>query len=159
MVTRSTTRSTPKRKKPDLTTDERKALFLQSLAETCQVSKSCDVAGVHRTMAYKWRQKDEAFAEGWLEAEQIGLTVMEDEAYRRAFVGTLKPVFYKGEKCGAVREYSDALTALLLKARAPAKYRDNSSINLQGNMLVGEMSDEELREEIAALIAAGYLSK
>jgi len=32
----------------------------------------------------------------------------------------LKPVYYQGEQCGEVREYSDTLLIFILKARDPA---------------------------------------
>jgi hypothetical protein len=38
--------------------------------------------------------------------------------------GVKKNVYYKGEKIDELREYSDTLLTLLLKARDPEKYKD-----------------------------------
>jgi hypothetical protein len=48
---------------------------------------------------------------------------LEDEAVRRAYEGWLKPVFYQGRQCGAVRRYSDKLLMFLLKGWRPERYR------------------------------------
>jgi hypothetical protein len=34
-------------------------------------------------------------------------------------------VFHQGREIGAIREYSDTLLVFMLKARRPAKFRDN----------------------------------
>lgn len=72
------------------------------------------------------------FAEAWDAAKRIGVSALEDEAHRRAFEGVDKPVFYKGDECGSIREYSDLLAVFLLKAHDPAKYRENSKLELSG---------------------------
>ena len=59
---------------------------------------------------------------------------MEAEARRRGVEGTLKPVFYKGEECGQVREYSDTLLIFLLKAHDP-KYRDRQQVEHSGSVV------------------------
>jgi hypothetical protein len=83
-------------------------------------------AGVHPKTPYDRRRTDEAFRRAWNEAADVGTRLLEQEAARRAYHGTLKPVFHKGVECGAVREYSDVLLIFLLKARNPAKYRDGA---------------------------------
>ncbi len=42
------------------------------------------------------RRDNEGFRKQWNEAAEIGTELLEQEAQRRAFHGTLKPVFYKG---------------------------------------------------------------
>jgi len=56
----------------------------------------------------------------WNDAAEIGTELLEQEAQRRAFHGTLKPVFQKGECVGYVREYSDNMLSLYLKRRQVA---------------------------------------
>lgn len=51
-----------------------------------------------------------------------------------------------------VQRYSDTLAIFLLKAHDP-KYRDSSKLELSGHLAVGEISDEDLEAEIAALAA------
>lgn len=60
-------------------------------------------------------------------------------------------------KVAAVRKYSDALMALLLKAHKPDKYRENSKVELAGRLALNDMSEDEIRAELAALVAAGVL--
>lgn len=64
----------------------------------------------------------------------------------------------KGEhKQAAVRKYSDTLAIFLLKAHAPTKYRDNASLQISGQLSLGEMSEDEMRAELAALTASGVV--
>jgi hypothetical protein len=63
------------------------------------------------------------------------LLAAEDELYRRAVEGTLKPVFHKGIEVGHIRQYSDACLAMLLKAGNPDKYADRQQVEHKGVML------------------------
>lgn len=60
-------------------------------------------------------------------------------------------------KVAAVRKYSDTLAIFLLKAHNPEKYRENSRIELGGHLAVGEMTEDEIRAELAALAATGVI--
>ncbi|MHC5536960.1 hypothetical protein ACYOEI_01645 [Singulisphaera rosea] len=53
------------------------------------------------------------------------MDTLESEARRRALDGVEKPVFYRGQKCGAIREYSDALLMFLMKAARPERFRES----------------------------------
>jgi hypothetical protein len=55
------------------------------------------------------------------------------------------------QQIAAVRKYSDVLAMFLLKSHAPEKYRENSKVELSGHLALGQMSDEEIRAELAAL--------
>jgi len=108
--------------------------FLAVLAQCCNVGKSCAHAGIDRSTAYLWREKDPAFAAAWDKALKIGVSALEDEVHRRAFEGNEEPVFWQGEICGQVKKYSDTLAIFLLKAHAPDKYRDNARLELSGRV-------------------------
>jgi hypothetical protein len=99
-------------------------MFLAALTEGSSVTDAARQANVHVTRAYQRRRQDEAFRQAWKEAAHIGTECLEQEAARRAYHGTLKPVFHKGVECGTIREYSDTLMIFLLKARRPAVYRE-----------------------------------
>jgi len=75
----------------------------------------------------------------YLDAKERGelyrQALREDEADKRALEGVLKPQFHKGEICGYVREYSDQLLALQLKAGNPDKYADRKDVSFKGAML------------------------
>jgi len=96
--------------------------FLEKLKETANVSLAAELVGVNRIRAYQIKKEDKEFAEAWEEAIEIGIDNLEYEARRRAMHGTSKPVFYKGEVCGHIQEYSDKLMEVLLAAHRPGKY-------------------------------------
>jgi len=60
-------------------------------------------------------------------------------------------------KIAAVRKYSDTLAIFLLKAHNPEKYRENSKIELAGQLAVTDMTEDEIRAELAALAATGVM--
>jgi len=139
-------------------TPEKAEAFFAALAETANVTKACAAIAITRRTAYNWREADPEFAAGWDRAMKAAVLGLEDEAHRRAFEGLDKPVFYQGSECGAVREYSDTLAIFLLKAHNPEKYRENSKVELEANIRVNDMTDDEIRAEIAALTGAGIVA-
>lgn len=136
---------------------EKKTAFLTILADTANVTAAAAAIGVARRTVYEWREEDPEFAAGWAYAEKLGVEGMKDEIKRRAFDGVLEPVFYQGDECGTVRKYSDTLAMFLIKAHDPA-YRDSSKLELSGQLALNEMSDEEIRAELATIAASGLLT-
>jgi hypothetical protein len=112
-------------------TPEQKERFLAILADTANVFRSARRAGLNRQHLYRLRRTDEEFAKLWDEAVELGTCALEDEAVRRSYQGCLKPTKY-----GMVREFSDTLLVLLLKARRRAVYGDkvDSNVNLSGTI-------------------------
>jgi hypothetical protein len=92
------------------------------------VKESSAQIGMTERALYKIRAHDDAFKQAWLDAADIGsqikLGVIEAEMDRRAIEGALRPVYYKGKPCGAVRDYSDTLLIFRAKALAPERYRE-----------------------------------
>jgi hypothetical protein len=76
--------------------------------------------------AHKHRNKDPEFRAAWEEALKIGYDILESEAIRRATLGASKPVYYKGEVCGHVTEYSDSLLMFMLKHLKKDTYGDKA---------------------------------
>jgi hypothetical protein len=107
-------------------TPENREAFLDALSETANVTAACERVGISRRAIYEWREEDPDFVAAWERALNLGTDALEDEAVRRGREGTVKPVFYKGEECGGVREYSDTLLIFMLKARRPEKFRDSA---------------------------------
>ena len=105
-------------------TKSAKADFLRELSQTCNVTLACRAIGVSRTAVYELKEKDEEFAVEWESAVEEAIDLLEGEARRRAYQGTVRDVFYQGERCGFVREYSDGLLQFLLKSHRPHKYRE-----------------------------------
>ncbi|MDA0787369.1 MAG: hypothetical protein O3B37_13870 [Proteobacteria bacterium] len=96
--------------------------FLNMLAETASVTAASQGTGVYRVKWYRIRKTDPAFAQAWDEALEIGLDAVEDEAIRRAVAGHEEPIYFRGEKIGAVTKYSDRMLMQLLQARRPTRY-------------------------------------
>lgn len=120
----------------ELTADE-KAKFIKKLKSTHgNVSRACRAVGISRTAAYDHKKADENFARLWDETIEAVSDEMEREAYRRAVQGTIKPVYYKGEKVGEIREFSDSLLQFMLKGNRPEKFRERFDIdqNIKGHL-------------------------
>lgn len=138
---------------PNRTTDKSLRLawqdaFLSALRETGVVRAACESSGVGRQTVYDLRNRDPEFAARWEEAMEDAADLLEQEAIRRARVGTREPVIYQGKPCGvwvndanevvpegtpgsrliplAVTKYSDTLLIFLLKGIRPEKYRDTA---------------------------------
>ena len=105
-------------------TPEKRAAFLEDLANHGNVTQACETIGVGRVAIYKWRNEDPEFMADWEAALELGTDALEDEAVRRGRDGVLRPVYQGGAEVGAVREYSDTLLIFMLKARRPDKFKD-----------------------------------
>lgn len=115
-------------------TKKKQKEFLDKLRETCNVTQSALYCGVSRKVFYEHKAANPEFAAAWEEAIEEGVEILEAEARRRAFNGVSEPVFYLGKKCGAVQRYSDTLLIFLLKGHKPEKYRENSKVELSGQV-------------------------
>lgn len=60
-------------------------------------------------------------------------------------------------RVATVRKYSDTLAIFLLKAHNPDKYRENSKVELSGHLSMSEMTEDQIREELAQLANAGVI--
>lgn len=141
----------------DASREEQQARFLKELRRRANVTGAARKAGVGRRTAYDWYDADEAFAAAWDEALEEAVDELEDAAWRRAKDGVLKPVFQKGEKVGQVREYSDQLMTLLLKAHRPERFRERFDVTSDGNQLKALTEERErLRDLSPEQLAALY---
>src|SRR5574340_1637618 len=110
-----------------------KGRFLEQFVKCCVVGKAARLAGVSRSQVYKWLETDSRFAAGYEDARREVVEMLETEAVRRAVEGVKKPVgFYQGRSITTVKEYSDTLLIVLLKAHAPEKYHEKHEISGPG---------------------------
>lgn len=72
----------------DAWTKAQEALFLETLAETCNASEAARAAGVSRAHAYKRKQRDPGFAAGWDRALDIGYAEIEAMLMREVLFGS-----------------------------------------------------------------------
>lgn len=110
--------------------------FLNTLADTANVSKAAAAINVARSSVYLWKEQDADFAKEWERALEIGVAALEDEAHRRAFDGCEEPVYYLGQKIDTLKRYSDTLAIFLLKAHRPERYRERFEGQITGDMVV-----------------------
>jgi hypothetical protein len=92
--------------------------FLGWLRQTGSVQEACRRSKRSSRAIYELRYSNQEFAEAWDDARLAARDVLEEEAFRRAVKGLNKPVFQGGKKVGVIREYSDSLMALLLRANS-----------------------------------------
>lgn len=59
-------------------------------------------------------------------------------------------------RVATVKDYSDTLAIVLLKAH-DEKYRDSSKLELSGQLALTDLSEDEIRAELAALATAGIV--
>lgn len=85
-------------------TDRARALFIETLRKSCNVSASCRAAGIGRATAYQWKRSEPAFADEWKDAEDDAVDALEQAAWDRAVDG------------------SDRMMEILLKGHRPEKY-------------------------------------
>ena len=106
----------------------KKKRFLEKYIDIGDITLTAKVTGIDRSTHYKWLEEDPEYQLNFAAADKQALDVLESEAYRRAVKGVNKPIYYKGQRCGYVREYSDSLLIFLLKGNAPEKYRERHEL-------------------------------
>ena len=127
---------------------EQRARFLEALASGLSVTGAAAEAGVHRCTPYGWREADPEFAKAWDIARDAGTDRLEDEAWRRAYSGTDRPVFQAGALVGKTRDYSDLLLIFLLKGRRPDVYRDNAKLEVSGNVTLTALVEQAAQKRL-----------
>jgi hypothetical protein len=120
-------------------TYKRRKAFLDQLAVGSSVSFAAHAAGGSTSNFKRWRESDPEFAKDWDDAIEEGTDFIEDAATDRAL------------------KKSDALMAMILKARRPDKYDRASGKSVEVNINV-EGAKAKLLNRIARLQASGELS-
>jgi hypothetical protein len=96
-------------------TKEKEGKFLSALADTCNVTRATQEAGVSISGAYKRRKENAAFRASWLEAISVAYQRLELVLLDRAFNGTEKIVKRRDGSEERMLEYSNQLGLTLLK--------------------------------------------
>jgi hypothetical protein len=99
---------------------DKEQVFLSVLAETCNVTRACEAAGVGVTSVYRRKKENAAFRASWLAAISIAYQQLELVLLERAFNGTEKLVNVRGGEPTVMREYSNQLGVALLKMHRDA---------------------------------------
>jgi hypothetical protein len=119
-------------------TAAKKSAMIVALGKVGNVRGACILAKISRQTHYEWLGKDAEYGESCYDAFEDFADKLEAEVFRRGVVGDDRPIMYKGEKVGEVRERSDMLLLAALKALRPEKYRERFDVNLS------RLSDDEL---------------
>lgn len=96
---------------------KRRKAFTETLADTGNVTKASQAAGVDASTAYKYKAEFPDFREAWDEALDSRLDRLEDFAMNLAEDGWLEPVYHRGERVGLIRKYSPPLILGMLDRR------------------------------------------
>jgi len=129
-----------------------KRAFLAAVAETGNITSAAKLSGLDRTNHYRWIQEDSTYAMAYKDALEQAAENLEREARRRAIYGVSKPVFYKGEECGTVQEYSDTLLIFLLKGAIPEKYKERFDGNITGSIDINVLSPSDRQARLIELL-------
>ena len=101
-------------------------LFLEHFSQQGNIARACKVAGVDRVTVWRWQEHDATFALAFNQAELAATEYLEGVAFDRA-TNADQP--------------SDRLLEFLLRARAPAKYRDRVEQTTSGKLTVEYVHD------------------
>jgi hypothetical protein len=94
----------------------------------------------------RWMRDDPRVESAIKDAIDSGTMVLESAALKRAIDGVAEPIFFKDEKVGERRRYSDGLTEFMLKARKPEVY--GAKLEINKNITVKTLTDDELDKRI-----------
>ena len=134
--------SRPQKRKaaPRNWTRDKERQFLSVLADTCNVTRAAQDAGVSIGGAYRRRKENAAFRAGWLEAISVAYSRLELVLLDRAFNGTEKVVKRRDGSEERMLEYSNQLGLTLLKM-----HRDTA---VEASIEMAPDQIEELRERL-----------
>jgi hypothetical protein len=96
--------------------------FLSAFERTGCIGWAAQAAKIGRKSHYRWLQNDADSAAAFKQAQMIAGDTLQGVAFERALVGWTQPVFFRGEKCGEVRRYDNAMLMFLLRALKPEVY-------------------------------------
>lgn len=106
----------------------RQKAFLAAFAETGNLTRSAEAAGVVRRQHYEWLE-DAGYRKAFADAQAQATDALEAEARRRAVEGVEEPTgWYQGSPGGYVTRYSDTLLMFLMKGANPDKYKERTSV-------------------------------
>lgn len=125
--------------------------FLRNLAELPSRKQALSASGLSRQQVAERVRDDRAFAARFLEAWEMGIDSVEDEAVRRAVLGWSEPIYNQGLYCGEVQKFSDTLLATLLKANR-RKYRGEDQAAQRG---LSEETKTQLRSVFSRALEGG----
>jgi len=128
--------------KPERGRSSRQSAFLRAFRDTGTLAGAARSSGVSHTSHYRWVQQDSEYGAEFNDANEEVTDALEQEARRRALEGVEEPVFYRGERVGSARKYSDQLLMFLLMAKRPEQFRERLDITSKVDHGIGLIDPE-----------------
>lgn len=97
-----------------------------------------------------WMREDPKVEARIKDAIDTGAAVLESAMIKRAVEGVKQPIYYKDQKVGSKRVYSDTLLIKALESRKPETYGKRVEVNQ--NVNVKHLSDDDLDKRIDMLM-------
>ena len=123
-------------------TNARETRFLETLAETCNVTLAKGAAGMSSTAVYRRRRHDASFRRAWGEAIAVGYAELEMMLLRRALNGVERTIKGPDGEPAVMTEYNDRTALALLK-----QHRDTA---VEAETEISSEAHEEACERILA---------
>ena len=115
-------KNSPSKPKDTRSTHDKMKAMIAHYADTCNIARAAERAGITRDTHYKWMEKVPRYAMVFEKTKRAAAEYLECVAVERASDGWLEPVYYQGNECGQVRRYDSGLMQLLLRGMMPEKY-------------------------------------
>lgn len=127
----------------DAFTAERRALFLQHLAQHGNVRMACEAIGISPQTAYLRRRRDGLFAQGWDGALVLARDHAEQVLCDRALNGVTETIWYRGEAVGSRTRFETRLLLAHLERldRHHANARDGKKAAARFDELLEDVLD------------------
>jgi hypothetical protein len=132
--------------------------FLELVRSGHTIRHSAEATGHPPRTFYALARRDPEFSVLYQEAKDIGTDVAEEEAWRRAVEGVIKPVWGKvapgiDGQIGTEVEYSDRMLEVLLKGRRP-EYREKQGVTIDQRSVNLTIEDRSAAlEDVARVLA------
>lgn len=157
-------------------TAKKKRIFCDVIESTGNVTKAARIIGMSKNQMYHRARPrnpdgtpnptfDEELATMWADAIEAYKDNLEEEAHRRAYGGTDKPIIYKGEITDTYKEKSDTMMIFLLKAeREKFAEQLRSRVEMSGGLhntnanVNANMNDANIAEEDAVHLYKEFLN-
>ncbi len=118
-------------------------MFLEILREGGTPGYAAKRINVSLRLIYHHRSRSDEFRENWDLAVEQGTDLLENEAVRRAYEGWEEDVYQQGARVGSIRKFSDNLLMFLLRARRPARFREQTSVEDYVRRMARKMGVDE----------------
>lgn len=109
-------------------TQHTREVVIAEFRRTGRVDLACAKAGCDRTMHYEWLRKLPSYKKDFEVAREEVAGLLEDEAVRRAYQGTQRPMAVNGNTV-VITEFSDRLLEFLLKCRNRPVFGDRLGLH------------------------------